>query len=226
MAYATLWQRLVASLFDTLIIGLVYLLIFTNVSILDHHLLLSLFTILSYGYKPFCEYKYQGTPGKKAMNIFVVNEDYQPPSLKEVLTRNIFHLGLAFVYLFTSLAAVAIQHQGSSDSILLILDNIQDQSLLMATLLHIGDVISLLKDSKNRTLHDRIAHTYVVSYLQTDAIEKDEELDLNRITKLKKIYSYKSVEDLKSILDDERFVEEAKIAAKEMLDEKGDMINQ
>jgi uncharacterized RDD family membrane protein YckC len=43
-------------------------------------------------YKPFCEYKYGATIGKRAMKLLVVNKVFTKAGLQEVVVRNIFNI--------------------------------------------------------------------------------------------------------------------------------------
>lgn len=165
--YIGFWPRLGALLIDGLIIGIpLAAATFYNILYLKSTILLIALSIIGASYKPVMEALYGATIGKKVLNIKVVNIELTNIGWKESLLRNIFNLLsstsslIVSVMLFTSAGFEAV---ASYSEYAIYASEFSSTSLSLITgLLFIVDAIFMLTDDRKRTLHDRIANTYVV----------------------------------------------------------------
>jgi uncharacterized RDD family membrane protein YckC len=118
-------------------------------------------------YKPFCEYKYGATIGKRAMKLLVVNKVFTKAGLQEVVVRNIFNIisGIFFsgitLIVFNTPAFAAVK----SNAEFVQLQNRMFNSnpyLIGYTILLIAEIIFILSDKRRRSLHDRMGGTFVI----------------------------------------------------------------
>ncbi|MBL0105291.1 MAG: RDD family protein [Bacteroidetes bacterium] len=124
-------------------------------------------SIINILYKPFCEYMFGMTVGKKMMKLRVQTYDFESINVGEALSRNIFNLlsGVLTVVLsvplfsdpdFLKISTVIdyteyMQHYPILDRL-----NIAMFPVLMI------EMVFLSTDLRRRSLHDRIARTVVV----------------------------------------------------------------
>jgi uncharacterized RDD family membrane protein YckC len=218
--YGSVPRRILATFIDFFILLLVYLAVLKNISILRIDIFLNLSVLLSYFYKPFFEYQFGATPGKKLMMLSIINERGGKPDLKEILLRNILHLGFGSIYVGTSLGLFILQDQPLNETIPGLLQYIQLVAYPAALVLYAANVIYIFTDLKKRSLQDRIANTFVIKRVEPELREGYLIPAADKVEKFKGIHKFKSAEDLKAIIADPRFVQEAHIAAKEILAER------
>ena len=128
-------------------------------------ILTSLFTIC---YKPFLEYRYGATLGKMAVGLKVVGYQYQRVTLKEELRRVSFYLVPSVIQQIMTLKIYFTDELKS-------IRNFQEYNNyitgsnpslvwlnVIVFLLVVADVIAVLTNEQNRSLHDLYAGTYVI----------------------------------------------------------------
>jgi uncharacterized RDD family membrane protein YckC len=168
VVYGGFWVRLGAMFIDGLVLAPVSVgLMYYNATSSKNALLLAAITLLSLAYKPVMEYIYGATLGKMALKLRVVDAQFEKAGLQEILLRNIFHIvpslvTLAFtisIYLNPEFEDVNgfmeySQYTGQFKSLQII--------NFVSGLITIIDAIVLVSDSRKRSLHDKIAQTYVI----------------------------------------------------------------
>jgi uncharacterized RDD family membrane protein YckC len=166
--YVGFLPRFGALFIDGLILLVVNYLLRIPLAELDNNLVaLIIAAIVPLFYNLFLEYKYGATLGKMLLKIRIVNYELQPPTISNVILRNIIYIGLQFVSFGIELKGY-FNIQSSGSDFTEFNDFITPQ--LIITLLFSGSVfiiyiiemIFLLNDPKFRALHDRIGKTYVV----------------------------------------------------------------
>lgn len=168
ITYGGFWARFFASLIDGLIlIPFVFPLTYYNMVSWKSPAVYLLISIVGLAYKPFCEFMYGATIGKKALNLKVVNQAYEKPSLVEILLRNIFNFIAGIVSLIFTLTLFSMpgfeQVANFTDYITFTAKMKSVNSINQFSGLHyVVDVVFLLIDPMKRTLHDRIGKTYVI----------------------------------------------------------------
>jgi uncharacterized RDD family membrane protein YckC len=118
-------------------------------------------------YKPFMEASYGATLGKMALKLKVTNLDYEQPDLQTILLRNIFHIVPSLLIAFLS---VGMYSDPGFEDIASYSEYVTfGQQYVASTMisycsgiLTIVEAIMLGVDDQCRTLHDRIASTYVI----------------------------------------------------------------
>jgi len=166
--YAGFWIRFVAVLLDGLIlapitIGFGYF----NMISLKSIPLLVLLTIVGLAYKPVMEHMYGATLAKMAFKLKVVGSDFQQASLNTILLRNIFNILPGLVSLIFSIQMFTdpefLDVTGFQDFAIYSnqIQSSQAMSIINFSLMFI-DSIMLGIDEQKRSLHDRIAGTYVI----------------------------------------------------------------
>ena len=90
--YGSFWPRLWALMLDGLIFIPLYIVVFFNMLDWKSIPLMIVISIIPIIYKPYWEFRYGTTIGKKAMKLRVTNINYERPNLQEVLLRNIFYI--------------------------------------------------------------------------------------------------------------------------------------
>lgn len=165
--YAGFWPRLAALIIDGIILWSFSLLMsFVDIPFLNSMVTTILFLLVSVLYKPFLEIMYGATLGKMALRMRVVNEQFGKAGVSEILLRNIFNLTIAFLRALV-MCVMLIKPDfdmsffpdegwlGSSLDAYRIV-------LLLNFLLMLVDTIVLLSDYRFRSLHDKIARTFVI----------------------------------------------------------------
>jgi uncharacterized RDD family membrane protein YckC len=168
ITYGTFWPRVGAVFIDGLIIS-PFILPFTfyNMTHWKNPALYVLVSLIGLAYKPFCEFMYGYTIGKKVLKLKVVNLQYGKASLAEVLGRNIFNLTTGLVSLFLTLSVFALPGFEEVHSFMEYSTFVSQQQTLnwfgrLSSSHYLIDAIFLWTDNKKRTLHDRIGRTYVI----------------------------------------------------------------
>ncbi len=165
--YADFGNRFLALFLDYLIVSIPIIVItYYNVLEVKSLFLYVVICLLTLSYRPMLEGLYGATLGKMVMKITIVDTSYQKPKWKRILLRNAIYLilGVAMyipeinmylnpdfenVHTFTEYGEFGAQY--SSDILMGIYFGVM-----------IIEMIAMLIDSKNRSLHDRVAGTYVV----------------------------------------------------------------
>jgi len=110
-------------------------------------------TILSVSYYVFLtSSKMQGTLGKKLMGLKVVNKEYQKVSLVESFTREIFYSASSVLSVMVILSPFLNLFNGFLSLFILV------------------DALIMFGNEKRATLHDRLAHTYVLNTKEEDLL--------------------------------------------------------
>ena len=167
-SYASFGLRLLALFIDGIIVRLFYSAFsYFNLYFLGSISALLITTFAGILYRVIMEYKFAATLGKMAAKIKVVNFELGPPTLKDVLLRNIF--GISFSIITFLLALPFIIHSSFMDFGTITLSSlfrgrsfisIANSCLILG--LYITEAILVATDYKRRSLHDRIAKTFVV----------------------------------------------------------------
>jgi uncharacterized RDD family membrane protein YckC len=168
-SYVGFWPRFGALFIDGLILIAVSYFIKLPLQELDNDMVVLIVTpIVPLFYHIFLEYKYAATLGKMLLKIKIVNYELQPPTLSNIILRNIIYIGLQFVSFGKDLYNYYKTQSFEFDQF----DGISSYftPMVIAGLLYsagvfviyIIELVFLLNDEKHRALHDRIGKTYVV----------------------------------------------------------------
>lgn len=166
--YGGFWPRLGALILDGLILapitaGIMYF----NVTSWKSVPIMLISSVASLAYKPIMEFYYGATFGKMAAGLTVTNSAYGAPSLKDILLRNVFHYGPSLISLYFSIEIYSHPLFQDIDGYF---DFIEFSAQFkgpeyigyFSGLIVFIEAVMLLADDKKRTLHDRIAGTYVI----------------------------------------------------------------
>lgn len=168
VTYGNFWPRLGALFLDGLIVGLpTFAVTYFNVVSWKSSAILILITVISTVYKPLMEYLYGATLGKMALNLRVVNLDFQKANLTEILFRNIFNIGsnvftiISMLIIFNSVEFQAVTGYMEFNKIVA---SQSGSTIIRGISAAIGltEFICLITDKQKRALHDRIGKTYVI----------------------------------------------------------------
>jgi uncharacterized RDD family membrane protein YckC len=171
--YGTFWLRFGAHLIDLLAVAafvflIGFILVMASPEINVNYLALFA-AIIGLFYKPFMEYKYQATLGKMALQLKVVNYNFEKPGFGEIFLRNIFIIANHLSSLFITM--LMLYRGETPPKKLFDFENqremTQTEQLQMIAgviflVLIIIDIIVLLSDERSRSLHDKIGKTYVI----------------------------------------------------------------
>lgn len=166
--YGGFWVRLGAMFIDGLVLAPVSVgIMYYNATAMKSPILLAVITLLSLAYKPVMEYIYGATLGKMALKLRVVDAQFESAGLQEILLRNIFHIVPSLVTLvFTIGLYLSPEFEDISGFMEYSQYSSQFKSLQIVNyvsfFITIVDAIVLLADSRKRSLHDKIAQTYVI----------------------------------------------------------------
>lgn len=165
--YGTFWQRFLALFIDGLLLSPALFIDWYNKTEWKNSLLLIVVALLATIYKPFMEYTYGATLGKKAINLIVVSKDFEKPALRNILLRNIFDIGQRLLTLVIILMVFSMPQFQVITSIKEF-SNLQRTVInplwitIAPTVLVIIEIIFILTDAQKRSLHDRIGSTLVI----------------------------------------------------------------
>lgn len=171
-SYVGFAPRLAALFIDGIILVAVSYLLRLPLKELGNHVVMLIVTfIIPLLYSLILEYKYGATLGKMLLRIKIVNYELQPPSMSNIILRNIIYICLQFVSFGIDLNSYFKSY--SSDPFEFMGFNSYFTPEVMIGLIYSACVIViytiemlfLLKDPKYRALHDRIGKTYVVKSL-------------------------------------------------------------
>lgn len=168
--YGGFWSRFWALLLDGLIFSPLYIGVFFNMLNWKSAVLMVVFSIIPIIYKPFWEYKYGTTIGKKAMKLRVVNLQYEKANLQEVLLRNIFYIGFGLLNIILYLTVFANPDFADITEFMEYgMINKLSTALVwvsyLSSFIYLVEFIMLVIDEKKQSLHDRIGQTYVIKSL-------------------------------------------------------------
>jgi uncharacterized RDD family membrane protein YckC len=168
--YGGFWPRLGALILDGLVMvpvsfGVTYF----NITTWKSPLLLILLMLVSLAYKPVMEYVYGATLGKMALNLKVVNLEFERADLNAILMRNIFHIVPPLFSLYFTTRVYADPDFESITGFMqysTFLNNFPYLRIVnvISGLITIVDAIFLIVDQQRRSLHDRIGSTYVIQH--------------------------------------------------------------
>jgi uncharacterized RDD family membrane protein YckC len=166
--YGSFWPRCWASLLDGIMVGLIQvLLVIINFTYLKSPWIIILLTLLMLSYKPFMEYMYQATIGKKLLGLKVVNNQFQKASLTAIILRDSLKLTAGLLSLALTVPLLFQDNFAKINSFLEYLAYIGTEKSAqyvnyLPLLIAIIDVICLVTDFQKRTFHDRIGKTFVI----------------------------------------------------------------
>ncbi|BAO54030.1 RDD family protein [Nonlabens marinus] len=170
LIFVGFWPRALALLLDSLIVGIpIAIANIYNLLILKSFLFFVLISMISIAYKPLMEGIYGATLGKMSMGMKVVDYNGEAINAAQAILRSVFTIGQSF---FT----IPVYWFVFNDLDLMELTNYFELSLQMAasypilnvisgvsTLILFIETLTLLMDPPYwRSLHDRIAKTYVI----------------------------------------------------------------
>jgi uncharacterized RDD family membrane protein YckC len=174
--YGGFWVRFGAMFIDGLVLAPVSIgVMYFNVTSAKSSLLLAVVTLLTLAYKPVMEYIYGATLGKMALKLRVVDSQFEKPGIQEIFLRNIFNIVPSLIILvFTIGIYLRPEFEDVNGFTEYSQYSSQFTSLQIVTyvsyFITIVDAIVLLADSRKRSLHDKIAQTYVIERQPSYAI--------------------------------------------------------
>lgn len=166
--YGGFWSRFGAMFIDGLVLAPVSVgVMYFNVTSAKSPLLLAVVTLLTLAYKPVMEYVYGATLGKMALKLKVVDAQFDKAGLQEILLRNIFNIVPSLITLVLTIGIyISPEFEEINGFMEYSQYSSQFTSLQIVTYISyfitIVDAIVLLADSRKRSLHDKIAQTYVI----------------------------------------------------------------
>lgn len=168
-SYVGFWSRFGALLIDGIILVTVAYFLRLSLAELENSLVLLVVTaIVPLFYNLFLEYKYGATLGKMLLKIKIVNYELQPPTISNVVLRNIIYIGLQLISFAVELNSY-FKSQSSDPYEFTGFNNFFTPEVVIGIIygvcvfvIYIIELVFLLNDPKCRALHDRIGKTYVV----------------------------------------------------------------
>jgi uncharacterized RDD family membrane protein YckC len=167
--YGGFWSRFGALFLDGLILApITFGLTYMNVSSWKSTMLMILISIVGIGYKPFMEFTYGATWGKMALKLKVTNANFGKADLTEILFRNIFHILPQLIVLLVSISTVYNDPDFESVSGWTDYAGFLEKFAVLkyinytSGLITIAEAIMVATDDQKRSLHDRIAKTFVI----------------------------------------------------------------
>jgi len=169
--YATFWSRAGAYIIDGVIVGSATIMINAiNIANFKSFLIYLPMAIIAIFYKPFMESKYGATFGKMFLKLKVTDQNFNRISLSQSFLRSIILIFPAI--LFVPIYYLAFNNPNLIEATQLIEFAkgfaaeypIQSWISNLSFLIILVDIIVLLTDKTKtqRSLHDRIAKTYVI----------------------------------------------------------------
>ncbi|HTF81037.1 MAG TPA: RDD family protein [Cytophagales bacterium] len=154
--YAKVWQRVLALFIDVVLLWILS-------SILSHFVFATYTSVvvsfISLLYKPGLEYFYGATIGKMALQIKVVDANLEPPTVTQVILRNIFQI-LNQIIGTLMVSSPSVYRDLLSDLPFTV--NLFFFNYLWFAALMLIDFGFLMINRKNQSLHDLMAQTLVV----------------------------------------------------------------
>jgi uncharacterized RDD family membrane protein YckC len=166
--YGAFWPRVGAYLVDAIVLtpisfGLTYF----NITSWKSTGIMLLVAFVSVAYKPFMEFYYGATLGKMASNLKVTNQQFERANLQEILIRNIFFIVPTLLSAFLSLDMYSDAEFESVSGYMEFVELSKQYRTsqfvsYISGLVIIVDCIMLGTDDRKRSLHDRMAGTFVI----------------------------------------------------------------
>ena len=169
--YATFWNRAGAYILDAIFLIIITGIInFVNISNYKSFALYLPFALIGVCYKPFMESYYGATIGKMILKLKVTNKNFEKIDMKTSILRSL-------ILVFPAAMYIPIYYMAFNNPNLADLNGLMEFSKAMSSeysiqgiignlsmILIIADIIFLLSDKtkRQRSLHDRIAETYVI----------------------------------------------------------------
>jgi uncharacterized RDD family membrane protein YckC len=166
--YAGFWIRFGALILDGLILTPVSLGVsYFNITEWKSLPVFLLISMLGIAYKPLMETLYGATLGKMAVKIKVTNLRLDPANMQTILLRNIFNIIPSLLTMFLSISMYTdpdFESISGYQEFVAFSQQYAGQQFIsgISGLLAIVDAIMLAADGQSRSLHDRIAGTYVI----------------------------------------------------------------
>jgi len=161
------WDRFMAVVIDIFVLLPPIIGSILNILYLKNMLLFVLLNILMILYKPLMEYKYGATVGKMVLKLKVVDYNYQPITLVAAFLRSILSIAtsafnttiIAGMFLIPEFENISTYGAWNA---FLMANPIMNLYTKLSWLLLVIDILPMKSDPNKRTLHDRIAKTYVI----------------------------------------------------------------
>jgi uncharacterized RDD family membrane protein YckC len=166
--YAGFWLRLGALFLDGLIMApITFGLTFYNIFSWKSGAVMLLASLISVAYKPFMEASYGATLGKMVLKLKVTDLDFKQADVQTILLRNIFYIVPSVLIAFLSLGMYSDPDFGTistyGEYTAFSQQFVATQFVSICSgLLTIVEAIMIGVDDQCRSLHDRIAGTYVI----------------------------------------------------------------
>ncbi len=167
--YVGFWPRFGALFIDGIILIVFNYLLALTLRELDNNLVVILIAAaIPLFYNLFLEYRYGATLGKMLLKIKIVNYELQPPTISNIILRNIIYIGLQFVSLGIELNSHFKSHANEDLNFTDFGSFVAPQVIIALIygvavfIIYFMELLFLLNDQKCRALHDRIGKTYVV----------------------------------------------------------------
>ncbi len=168
-SYVGFWPRFGALFIDGIILVAVSYLLRLPLAEVDNNLVVLIVTaIVPLFYNLFLEYRYGATLGKMLLKIKIVNYELLPPTISNVILRNIIYIGLQFISFGIDLNSY-FRTQSSDPGDFTGFSSYLTPEVIIGLIygacvfvIYIIELVFLLNDQKCRALHDRIGKTYVV----------------------------------------------------------------
>lgn len=164
--YAGFWTRLKASFIDFFALLPIVALNYYNLLSLKNLFLEIIILLLSFLYKPLMEFYYSATLGKMAVNIKVVNYDYDKISLEQAFIRyipwilsNIFSIITTITLFNTPAFYEADEFMELGYAMNQSSTNIYNQ---LPTVIFVISALVIAFNDKKQALHDILARTYCI----------------------------------------------------------------
>lgn len=162
---AGFWSRTGAALLDGLILSPLLCFMFYNLFYLKSFGLEILVLLVMTLYKPLMEFRYGGTLGKLAIDLKVVNYDYEKISLKQAFIRSTFTLASQLLSIISSIALFMHPDFQSAETFEQVGIIETDTEIPGTFIIGLAGFISCLFvawDSMKQALHDKMAKTYCI----------------------------------------------------------------
>jgi uncharacterized RDD family membrane protein YckC len=166
--YGGFWPRLGALIIDGIILSpITFGVTYFNITQWKSAPLMLALTLLAIAYKPFMEFTYGATLGKMALGLKVTNLNFERADLGQVLLRNIFNIAPSLVTLVISFSMYNdpdFQDVSGYQEFLGFSQGFVANQFVsgISSIIAIVELIMILSDDRRRSLHDRMAGTFVV----------------------------------------------------------------
>ncbi|MFM2226627.1 MAG: hypothetical protein RJA07_2829 [Bacteroidota bacterium] len=161
--FATNTSRFFAMLIDNILVVLsIFIAIFILLKFTSNYIeVAEIFVYVIVLHKPFCEYLFGYTIGKKMVGIKILNTDFEKCTFKNIVSRNI----LLLIFITIQLALTCLRYYLQSRTLASNISFVYDASYFilntMGVLIFI-DSISIWFKQDGVMIHDTIGKTYVV----------------------------------------------------------------